>query len=141
MILLRYKTAQVKNSNSFGPEFWASIARWQIEAYRRFGNKLLQDYKDATCDMRENRDDVEVFTAALEKAVKRAYALPEPDPEKAQLEDVFSIRNIYDDPDVKALITPDRFSAEKRLALQEVVEELLMQQPMFPPECYALRRA
>lgn len=72
--------------------------------------------------------------------MKRAHALPEPDPEKAQLADVFCIRNIYDDPDLKVLIASDRFTTEKRLALQEVVDDLLLQQPMFPPECYALRR-
>lgn len=101
---------------------------------------MLRDYKDATRDLPEDKDGVGAFIAALEKAVKRAYALPEPDPEKARLSDAFSIRNIYDDHDVKALISSDRFTPEKRLKLQEAVEELLMEQPMFPPESYALRR-
>ncbi|KAG8914928.1 hypothetical protein FRC00_009596 [Tulasnella sp. 408] len=112
-----------------------------METYRRFGAKLLKDYKEATLNVEEDRDGVEAFISALEKAVKRADGLPEPDPEKAQLADVFWIRNIYDDPDIKALIASDQFTSEKRLALQEVVEDLLLQQPIFPPECYALRRA
>lgn len=130
----------VENRESFGPKFWASIAKWQMETYRRFCDTLLRDYKDSTRDMAEDKDGVEVFTAALEKAVRRAYALPEPDPEKAQISDIFLIRNIYDDPDVQSLISSDRFNQEKRRELQEAVEEMLTEQPMFPPACYTLQR-
>ncbi|KAG8920373.1 hypothetical protein FRC01_000796 [Tulasnella sp. 417] len=104
-------------------------------------NALLRDYREATHDMPEDRDDADVFINALEKAVRRVHNLPEPDTEKAQLSDVFSVRNIYDDPEIKALINSDRFTREKRLELQEAVEDLLLQQPVFPPECYALLRA
>lgn len=100
----------------------------------------MRDYKNAVRNLSEDKDGVEAFIAALEKAVKRANALPEPDPEKARLSDAFAIRNVYDDHDVKALISSDRFTPEKRLKLQEAVEELLLEQPMFPPDCYALRR-
>lgn len=104
------------------------------------GEKLLRDYKEAMFDMPEDKEEAEVFIGALEKAVGRAHALPEPDAEKAQFSDVFAVRNIYDDPDIKALVNSDRFTPEKRLVLQEAVEDLLSQQPMFPPECYALPR-
>ncbi|KAG8911424.1 hypothetical protein FRC01_005719 [Tulasnella sp. 417] len=129
----------VNNRESFGPGFWASIARWQIDTYRQFGDKLLRDYKTATQNIPVDRDGVQAFTDALEQAVKRAHTLQEPDQEKGQLSDVFYIRNIYEDPDIKLLIASDRFSPEKRLKLQESVEDLLQQQPVFPPECYALR--
>ncbi|KAG8919863.1 hypothetical protein FRC01_001054 [Tulasnella sp. 417] len=131
----------IKNRGSFGPTFWSSIVRWQIETYRRFCEKLLREYREATCDMMNDRDGVEAFIAALEKAVKRAHALPDPDPEKAQFSDAFSIRNTYEDPDVKALVDSDRFTPGKRLELQSAVQDLLLQQPMFPPECYAIQRA
>ncbi|KAG8952462.1 hypothetical protein FRC04_004522 [Tulasnella sp. 424] len=130
----------VENRESFDPKFWASIAKWQIDTYRRSCDNLLRDYKDSTRDMSDDKDGVEVFIAALEKAVQRAYALPEPDPEKAQISDVFVIRNVNDDPDVQSFIYSDRFSQEKRRALQETVEELLTEQPMFPPACYAFQR-
>ncbi|KAG8976591.1 hypothetical protein FRC05_003430 [Tulasnella sp. 425] len=91
--------------------------------------------------MAEGRDEVKVFIGALEKAVQRAYALPVPEEEEAQLSDVFSIRSIYNDPDVWALVNSKRFTPEERLELQRVAEELLIQQPMFPPDCYALDRA
>lgn len=90
--------------------------------------------------MPDDREGVDAFIGALEKVVKRAHALPEPDPKKARISDVFSIRNAYDDPDVKALIDSNRFTSGKRLELQNAVEDLLSQQPIFPPECYALRR-
>lgn len=101
--------------------------------------KLLREYREATYDIKDDRAGVEAFIGALESAVKRAQALPDPDPEKARASDVFSIRSPYDDPDVKALIDSDRFTPGKRLELQNAVEELLLQQPMFPPECYALQ--
>lgn len=91
--------------------------------------------------MAKGGDEVKAFIGALEKAVQRAYGLPVPEEGKAQLSDVFSIRSIYNDPDVWALVTSERFTLEKRLELQRVAEELLIQQPMFPPNCYALQRA
>lgn len=100
----------------------------------------MRDYRDATRDIPEDKDGAEVFIAALDRAVRRAHSLPEPDPEKARLSDVFLIRNVYDDEDMKALIFSDRFTPKKRLELQEAVEELLLDQPMFPPECYRLQR-
>lgn len=108
-------------------------------SHSKVGDNLLKDYRNATQNVPHDRDGVKAFTDALEKAVKRAHALQEPDQEKGQLCHVFSIRNIYDDPDIKALISSDRFTQEKRLKLQESVEDLLQQQPVFPPECYALR--
>ncbi|KAG8914929.1 hypothetical protein FRC00_009597 [Tulasnella sp. 408] len=131
----------VKNRGSFGPKFWCSITSWQIETYRRFCEKLLMEYREATWDMLDDRDGVENFTRALETAVKRAHALPDPDPEKARLSDAFSIRNTYDDPDVKALIDSDRFTPGKRIELQNAVQDLLLRQPLFPLECYAIQRA
>ncbi|KAG8914930.1 hypothetical protein FRC00_009598, partial [Tulasnella sp. 408] len=65
--------------------------------------------------MPEDKEDAEIFIGALERAVRRVHALPEPDAEKAQLSDVFAVRNIYDDPEIKVLINSDRFTPEKRL--------------------------
>ncbi|KIO19516.1 hypothetical protein M407DRAFT_30841 [Tulasnella calospora MUT 4182] len=123
----------VKNPLSFTDEFVLTVSSKACE-------KFLREYREATCDMLDDRNGVDAFIGALEKAVKRAHALPEPDPEKAQLSDAFSVRNIYDDPDVKALIDSERFTPEKRLELQNAVEDLLLQQPIFPPNCYAIQR-
>ncbi|KAG8976592.1 hypothetical protein FRC05_003431 [Tulasnella sp. 425] len=131
----------VKNRESFGPGFWASIAKWQVQTYQRYCTKLLEDYINSTRSMSESRDEAKVFIGTLEKALQRAYALPEPDEGKAQLSDVFFIRSIYNDPDVRALVASERFTPEKRLEVQRVAEELLRQQPMFPPKCYALQEA
>ncbi|KAG9003909.1 hypothetical protein FRB90_011088 [Tulasnella sp. 427] len=127
--------ALICNRDRLTPELYASLVKWQLDAHRRYAQSLLQDYKEATRDFPDD-DDVKSFVSALEKAISRAQTLREPDPEKAQYYDVFSIRNIYDDPDIKALVASDRFTPEKRLKLQETVTNLLLQQPVFPPECY-----
>ncbi|KAG8919864.1 hypothetical protein FRC01_001055 [Tulasnella sp. 417] len=130
----------VKNQESFGPTFWASIISWQMMMYRRSCIKLLEAYRDsASRHLSGNSDGAKVFMSALETAVQRANALPEPDPEKAEISDAFSIRSIYNDPDLGFLVGSAGFSLEKRLGLQQMTEDILLQQPMFPPECYALQ--
>lgn len=73
---------------------------------------------------------------ALEKATQRAYELETP--EKVDWFDVFVIRNIYDDPDLKTLIDSDQFAPGRRQALYEAIEDMVLKYPLFPPQCYAL---
>lgn len=96
---------------------------------------------NSTRGMSQSRDELKIFIGVLEKAVQRACALAGPDEGKAQLSDVFSIRSIYNDPDVRALVASERFTLDERLELQRVAEELLIQQPMFPPERYVRQMA
>lgn len=102
--------------------------------------KLLEDYRESASSIPGDSAGATVFISALEKAVQRAHALPEPDPEKAEISDAFSIRSIHNDPDVRLLVASGDFTPEKRLELQRMAEDILQQQPMFPPECYALQR-
>ncbi|KAG9041119.1 hypothetical protein FS837_012718 [Tulasnella sp. UAMH 9824] len=95
---------------------------------------LLEDYRDLA------GDEAKVFVNALGQAAQTAYALPEPDPEKTEFHEAFHIRTVYDDPNVKKLVTSEMITPKKRLELERVSEEILQQQPMFPPECYAILR-
>ncbi|KAG9003910.1 hypothetical protein FRB90_011089 [Tulasnella sp. 427] len=133
--------------DTLGSRFWATVAKWQKETYcqclpfssSKDAARLLREYRMATADVSNDKNGPKAFTAALEKAVERSQVLPEPDSEKAQFSDVFWLRNVYDDPDIKILVASDQFTPEKRLRLQETVDNLLLQQPLFPAECYALR--
>ncbi|KAG8909950.1 hypothetical protein FRC01_006629 [Tulasnella sp. 417] len=124
----------LQNHDSYEPTFWASIVKWQIAQFKQQCSKLLQDYKWAA---RHNTcDETTVFIAdALEKAVQKVYALEEP--EKATFADAFVIRNIYEDPDLKAVIS-SRFSSGQQLKLSKVVNNQMLQQPVFPPHCWSL---
>ncbi|KAG8917573.1 hypothetical protein FRC01_002360 [Tulasnella sp. 417] len=124
----------LQNHDSYEPNFWASIVKWQIAQHKEQCRKLLQDYKWAarhnTCD-----ENSVLIADALEKAAQRAYALEEP--EKPTFADVFVLRNIYDDPDLKAVIS-SRFTSEQQLKLAKVVNNQMLQQPAFPPHCWSL---
>lgn len=125
------------NCKSFGGEFWAAIARWQAASYRESCVRLLEDYKERTRHISGDRD-VNTIISALSKAVRAALDQAEPSPGKATLEDVFKIRNIYDNPELKALVESDMFTAQRRKELYEAADEWVLQQPVFPPECDAL---
>lgn len=121
--------------DSYEPDFWADIVKWQMALHKQHSWKLLQDYKAAMKNNIFDRGNRELILSALEKAVQRVNALEAP--EKATFEDAFVIRNIYDDPDLKAVIT-SRFSPDQQLRLSKTMDEILLQQPAFPPQCYSL---
>ncbi|KAG8936324.1 hypothetical protein FRC00_009067 [Tulasnella sp. 408] len=98
--------------------------------------KLLQHYKTASRKSAWDKNRA-LLINALEKAVQRVYALKEP--AEATFADVFVIRNIYDDPDLKAVI-PECFTSGERLELAKVMREALLHQPEFPPPCWALTK-
>lgn len=98
----------------------------------------MKDYKEMTRHISDDRRDVDTIIACLSSAARKACDQPEPSLEKTTLVDAFEIRNIYDDPDLKALVESNLFTAERRKELSEVIEYLVDQEPAFPPECYAL---
>ncbi|KIO20909.1 hypothetical protein M407DRAFT_29462 [Tulasnella calospora MUT 4182] len=126
----------IENRESFDQSFWTKINQWQIGEYQQECQRFLQGYKRATDSIVQDGHNANLIVNALEKATQRAYELEKP--EKAQWFDVFVIRNIYDDPDLKALIDSDRFAPGKRQELYEAIEDMSLQYPLFPPECYAL---
>lgn len=117
-----------------GREFWAAIAKWQAASYKESCIRLLEDYKERTRHI-SGDPDVDTITRALSKAVA---IVPTAYPEKATLEDIFKIKTIYDDPELKALVESNMFTAKRRNELYEAAEDWALQQPVFPPECYAL---
>ncbi|KAG8923756.1 hypothetical protein FRC00_005885 [Tulasnella sp. 408] len=128
--------ATIENKDSFDQSFWTKINRWQIGEYQRECQRLLQDYKGAMNSITQDSHNVDLIVKALEKATERAYELT--NPEKAEWFDVFVIRNIYDDPDLKALIDSDKFAPGRRQELYEAIEDMVLQYPLFPHQCYAL---
>lgn len=98
----------------------------------------MEDYKEMTRHVSGDRCDVETILSALSAAVRRACEQPEPSPEKTTFADAFAIRNLYDDAGLKALVESNMFTPQRQRELYEAAEELMYQQPAFPPECYAL---
>lgn len=123
------------NHDVYDGNFWASLVRWQMHTHQENCIRLLEDYKEATRHVSDNKCDL---LAALSAAVHRVCEHPEPSPEKVTFADAFTIRNLYDDPGLKALVESSKFTPQQRRELNEVAEELMYQQPAFPPECYAL---
>ncbi|KAG8921680.1 hypothetical protein FRC01_000120 [Tulasnella sp. 417] len=126
------------NSHRFSGEFWARIVKWQRAAYQQNCLRLLKDYEELTRHITDDRRDIDNIITCLSNAIRKARNQPEPTPEKTTIADVFTIRNIYDDPELKALIESNMFSAERREELFEATEDLVYQEPAFPSECYAL---
>lgn len=126
------------NSKMYSKQFWASLVRWQMYTYQENCIRLMEDYKEMTRHVSGDRCDVETILSALSTAVRRACEQPEPSPEKTTFGDAFAIRNIYDDPGLKALVESNMFTPQRQRELYEAAEEMMYQQPAFPPECYAL---
>lgn len=97
-------------------------------------SKLLIDYKSAAQSSRGDKNSA-LITDALEKAVQRVNTLQEP--ENSTVADVFVIRNIYDDPELKAMIS-SCFSSGQQRKLSKVISERVLEQPIFPPHCWAI---
>ncbi|KAG8944566.1 hypothetical protein FRC04_001689 [Tulasnella sp. 424] len=100
--------------------------------------RLLEDYRETTEHLSGDRGDVETILSALSAAARRACEQPQPSPEKTTFADAFAIRNLYEDPALKTLVDSTMFTPQRRRELYAAAEELMYQQPAFPPECYAL---
>ncbi|KAG9018643.1 hypothetical protein FRB90_011068 [Tulasnella sp. 427] len=126
----------IEERDTLDSHFWGEVNAWQIKEYQQSCEEFRQTYKRATSTIAHKDKNVKLITAALDKATERAYLL-QPS-EKPTWEDAFVVRSIYDDPDLKALIESNRIPAERRRRMLEAAEEMALQQPLFPPECYAL---
>ncbi|KAG8912230.1 hypothetical protein FRC01_005212, partial [Tulasnella sp. 417] len=130
----------VENHDSFGPDFWVKIAHWQLLEYQRDARKLLEDYDKHVSMLEKVEPITRLYRAALAKAVERAQAESPLNGYDVTWSDVFIIRHLSYDPDLKGVIhNSDVTSLEGRQKLMRLIDELLLDEPHFPPECYSLK--
>lgn len=84
------------------------------------------------------KDDIRLLIDTLGTAVGRALAESVPSPKTAKFTDVFVIRQIHNDPDMKAILESDFFAPEDKQGMSQIAEEADQARPYFPPECYLL---
>ncbi|KAG8909225.1 hypothetical protein FRC00_010490 [Tulasnella sp. 408] len=145
--------AIVKNHNAFGSEVWEKITKWQLLSYQRGtynpwltvpeshlfrspeARKILEEFDIYISKLKNVGPEHRAYRSALAEAVERALAeLPLND---VTWVDVFTIRHLSYDPSLKAAINSSWTPLGGREDLMAVIDDLLLGEPAFPPECLA----
>ncbi|KAG9039326.1 hypothetical protein FS837_001014 [Tulasnella sp. UAMH 9824] len=150
----------VGNHGSFKPEFWAEIAQWQLRTYKErkedqisLGRhpdidpssssvcaKFLDDFEDMIAEYITPDDEyVQMCRSVVKTAVQRALTEPEPSPGDVTWTDVFATRFILQDPTLQATLDTAPALEGRPDRLDILVEDIVYQQPIFPPACRALK--
>lgn len=128
----------VENHCKFDPPFWFEIAKWQLRDYQHDAKKVLEEFdKDLASRKKVNPVDV-AHRAGLATAVQNALAEPEPLASEVDWTDVFTIYHLSFDPAFMDAIHSDRTPEKNREDLLKIIDDTLLLEPHFPPECYYL---
>ncbi|KAG8926078.1 hypothetical protein FRC00_003303 [Tulasnella sp. 408] len=130
----------VGNHGSFKPEFWAEIAQWQLRTYKELCAKFLEDFEDVIAEYNTPDDEyVQMCRSVVKTAVQRALAEPEPCPGDVTWTDVFATRFIFQDPTLQGILDAAPALEGRPDRLDILIEDVLYQEPSFPPACRALK--
>lgn len=100
--------------------------------------KLLEEFHSTTAMYTEPDDEYfQMCCSVVETAVQSALAEPEPSPGNVVWTYVFATRVIFHDPTLRAVIDAELALEGRPDELDDFIEDLLYQQPSFPPACYA----
>ncbi|KIO27562.1 hypothetical protein M407DRAFT_190350 [Tulasnella calospora MUT 4182] len=118
-------------------KFWMRVARWQVAKHQSECTRILANFIQKRLE-KEPRDGqrCQHLISNLQTAVGRALSETDPSPNTAKFTDVFVIRELHDDPDMKRLIASDFFTRQERQILLGKTEKKRFDKPYFPPECY-----
>ncbi|KIO27576.1 hypothetical protein M407DRAFT_7241 [Tulasnella calospora MUT 4182] len=127
---------QVENLDSFGSDFWTKIAQWQLLKYQRDARKLLDDFDKVLAERTGGRV-AHAYRSAMANVDERAHA--EAPPSDVTWTDVFITRHPSADPSIKAFIILELNPSHGGPNLLTLIDELLLEAPLFPPDCHALK--
>ncbi|KAG9041324.1 hypothetical protein FS837_012414 [Tulasnella sp. UAMH 9824] len=128
----------VDNRYSFDHDFWTKTTEWQLLEYEHDARKLLGDYDKDMAALEKVEPITKAYRAALAKAVERAQVEPPLNDSDVTWADVFIIRHLSYDPALKGVINSDWTSSAGRQKLMATIDQLLLEEPHYPPECYYL---
>ncbi|KAG8925826.1 hypothetical protein FRC01_009639 [Tulasnella sp. 417] len=127
----------VQNYHRFDSTFWSKIVRWQLEEYHRESKRILKDFNKALADHGHLEPGHRAYQRAIATATQAALAEPGPSPGDVTWADVFTVRHLFQDPALKAVIDSGWTSSDQRLELLAFIDQVLLEEPQFPPDCHA----
>ncbi|KIO20910.1 hypothetical protein M407DRAFT_10664 [Tulasnella calospora MUT 4182] len=119
-----------------GPRLEKKIAQWQLLKYQRDARKLLNDFEKVLAERTGGRV-ANAYRSAMANVDERAQA--EAPPSDVTWADVFITRHPSADPSIKAFIILELNPSRGGPNLLALIDELLLEAPLFPPDCHALK--